>query len=105
MERVMALRQGLTPAVLAANPQVEFHLWNRYVAASRAQNPEELKIDVQLAAQGTQGPIQGPLAAPGALAGAPGGGAMPPNANGGVGGPPLRALIQSMLPNGSREGR
>lgn len=44
MERVMALRQGLTPEVLMLNPAIPGELWNRFIDAARVSDPEKLKV-------------------------------------------------------------
>lgn len=91
MERIMALYNtaAANPQVKALKPQIFGILWDRFVVASRTQNPEELKLG-DLALQ----PILPQI--PGTPPGAPGGVA-PGKAPGvGNGMPPLKALIAGL---------
>ena len=91
MERIMALANAAAanPAVIARNPNIAVVLWNRFVVASRTQNPEELKVDETM-------PPPMPV-----LPGAPGGATTPPSATGqapGVGTrvPALKSLLAGL---------
>lgn len=92
MERILALKNeaAANPSVMANKPQILGILWDRFVVASRTQNPEELKLG-ELAMQPPMPQIPGlPGAAPGA--GIPGAGSP------GIGSrvPALKSLLASM---------
>lgn len=90
MERIMALGNAtaLIPDPLTMM-RVKGELWNRFVAASRAQDPEKLKIDVQSSM------------IPALMGGAPGGAPVAPagkpaGGKGGTGGGGLKELISGL---------
>lgn len=90
MERVMALAQAVP---MIPDPigqmRVKGELWNRYVAASRTQDPEKLKVDVQTA-------MAPALAGLGGAAPAPSGAPRPKPNTGGTGGGGLLDLVRGM---------
>lgn len=88
MERIMALLQAAGVAI--ANPiektRIVGELWNRYVAASRAQDPEKLKV--------SSASPTGMPGMPGMLPGIPG--PTPGMASGGTGAGGLPSLLASL---------
>ena len=96
MERIMALRAEASqnPFVISNKPQVLGLLWDRFIAASRVQNPEELK----LGDAATQLPAPPPIPGAGIGVPAPAGGGV------GTGVPPLKSLLSSLGINNGRQG-
>lgn len=96
MERIMALIQAAGMAIADPMEKIRIisELWNRFVSASRAQNPEKLKIAPP------QPLLPGMPGAPG-MAGIPGmspdvGAPVPIAGAGGTGGGGLRSLLASL---------
>jgi len=90
MERIMALMQAAGGAIADPMQKIRImgELWDRFVAASRAQDPEKLKIQAL-------GGIPGLPGLPGAV-GAPVPGAGPGPSVGGTGGGGLQSLLSSL---------
>ena|SRR3990167_6145306 len=102
MERIMALVQaaGANPIVLQTKPMILGLLWDRFISASRVQNPEELKVGQQM-----QMPIMPGMPGTGGAPGIPGVGPAIPPVSVGSGMPPLKSLISSLGINGPTERR
>ena len=105
MERIMALMQASGVAIVNPMEKVRImgELWNRYVAASRAQDPEKLKLNELLPQiPGMMGPDGLPAipAIPGAIAPVPNPGA---TRAGGSGAGGLKSLLSSLGAGNSAE--
>lgn len=96
MERVMALTQAAAanPVVMQTKPLILGLLWDRFIAASRVQNPEELKIGEPMLMPGMPG-VPGMPGNPGTPA--------PAAARTNGGAPALQSLISALGINGPTE--